>query len=498
MRLTEKNIPLIHEKVDKPTDRLFQLPERILQFGTGVLLRGLCDFVVHDANKKGAFNGRIVVVKSTDSGDTNAFRDQNNLYTVCIRGLNNGEIVEENIICSSISRVLSARHEWEKVLQTVVNPSLNIIISNTTEVGLQLLKEDVFMGVPSSFPGKLLRLLLRRFEKLGDSGGSSMIVIPTELISDNGEKLRDIVSELARYNAVDGGFMSWLEKRVVFCNSLVDRIVTKDPGEQLLKKIEAELGYEDELLTMCENYLLWAIQGSVEVEKIISFASAGNGAFVKADIDVFKFLKLHLLNGTHTLSAPLAFLAGFETVRQAMSDEVFSRYVASLMKKNIALAIPYEVAADDIENFSDKVLDRFSNPFLQHKWINITLQSTMKMRMRNVPVILRYHQLYDQSPPLMATGFAGYLLFMKPAKIEQNVYYGSANGEYYPINDDQAAFFHHVWNEETLLDEKVTKVLSNIQLWGHDLATLTPFAESVTEKLSSMMKNGVCQTLSNI
>ena len=496
MKLSKKNISAIPSRaVIKPDQRLFDLPEKILQFGTGVLLRGLCDYAVHDANTKNIFNGRIVVVKSTDSGSTDAFEQQDNLYTICVRGSDNGKTIEENIICSAISRVLSARKQWPEVLQTVHDPELKIIISNTTEVGLQFVPENVFGNIPSSFPGKLLAVLHERFTFLNQE---KLIVIPTELISDNGEKLRAIINELAKFNHLDKDFMEWLDDKVKFCNSLVDRIVTKDPGEELLKDIQEEIGYDDELLTMCEDYRLWAIAGDNEVKQVLSFATGDNGAFVKPDIDIFKFLKLHLLNGTHTLSASLAYLAGFDIVKQGMEDKVFSSFVEQLMLKDIAKAIPYEIEKGVMEKFAFKVLDRFRNPFLRHKWINITLQNTMKMRSRNLPVILRYQQLYNTSPEYMATGFAGYLLFMKAVKKEDNVYYGKRGDEYYAINDDQAGYFYHLWNGDLSPDILIYQVLSNRELWGEDISTFTSFRESVSEKLTDMLTHGVRHTINSI
>lgn len=496
IRLSKKNIGVISSNdVTKPEEKSFQLPERILQFGTGVLLRGLCDYLVHDANTKGVYNGRIVVVKSTDAGGMDAFKKQDNLYTVCVRGLGDGSIIEENIICSAISRVLSAKQQWKDVLETVHDPELNIVISNTTEVGLQLVKEKVMNAVPFSFPGKLLAVLYERYKQCPDNG---MIVIPTELISNNGEKLRSIIIELAEFNELGNEFCGWLEQKIKFCNSLVDRIVTKDPGEQVLNKIQEQLGYDDELLTMCEDYRLWAIEGDDEVKRILSFASDDDGAFVKPDIDIFKFLKLHLLNGTHTLSASLAYLAGFDIVKDAMEDKVFSSYVENLMQNDIAKAIPYDINDDQIKKFSFKVIDRFRNPFLQHKWINITLQNTMKMKNRNMPVLLRYQQLFNASPEYMATGFAGYLLFMKGVKKEGDIYYGSRGEEYYVINDDQAPYFFNLWNSGSSLNSLVMMVLSNIELWGTDLSGFSSFASSVEEKLSSMIKIGVRNTIVKI
>lgn len=486
MRLSKENIGDTGDE---------HLPEKILQFGTGVLLRGLCDYFIHDANTKGIFNGKIVVVKSTDTGSTDAFSEQDNLYTISVRGLDHGKVVGENIICSAISRVLSAKQQWSEILKTMHSPDLNIIISNTTEVGLQLLKEKVFDKVPESFPGKLLAVIHERYTHLRNQ---ALIVIPTELISDNGEKLRGIVNELADFNDLDVDFLQWLKDKVVFCNSLVDRIVTKDPGEALTAEIQEQVGYKDELLTMCENYKLWAIEGDNEVEKILSFAATGEGAFVKPDIDLFKFLKLHLLNGTHTLSASLAFLAGFDIVKHAMEDRFFRPYVSNLMRHDIAKAIPYDIPENEIDNFSSKVIDRFSNPFIEHKWINITLQNTMKMKNRNVPVLLKYKELYSASPEYMATGFAGYLLFMKAVKQEGDKFFGDRNGSLYPINDDKAAYFFEIWSGANSATEVVNSVLSNTALWNTDLSQFVPFARSVEEKLHSMITNGVRETIQQI
>jgi tagaturonate reductase len=303
------------------------------------------------------------------------------------------------------------------------------------------------------------------------------------------------VKELAAFNQFENAFIEWLDQQVTFCNSLVDRIVTKDPGEELLQKIQNDLGYDDKLLTMCEEYRLWAIEGPEELGSVLTFTQADSGVFVKTDIEVFKSLKLHLLNGTHTLSAGLAYLSGFDTVKEGMEDPVFSDFVAQLMTKDIAKAIPYAVNAAEVEKFSSKVLDRFRNPFLQHRWINITLQNTMKMKMRNVPVILQYQKLFNKAPECMATGFAAFILFMKPVKKESEKYFGWSNDRYYMINDEQASFFYSLWEKESSSDVIVTKILANKDLWDADLSTFRAFELSVQTMLSLMIREGVKETM---
>ena len=179
---------------------------------------------------------------------------------------------------------------------------MQVIISNTTEVGIQLVNDDIRKHPPVSFPGKLLAFLYERFQAFGGSAHSGMVIIPTELISDNGKKLESIVLELAHLNGLEEEFIEWLENHNRFCNSLVDRIVPGKPDAEILSSIEKELGYSDQLLIMSEVYRLWAIEGDEEVKNILSFANVNEGVIIETDITIYKELKLRLLNGTLTLS----------------------------------------------------------------------------------------------------------------------------------------------------------------------------------------------------
>src|SRR5688572_25220420 len=243
-----------------PRDELFNLPEKVLQFGTGVLLRGLPDYFIDKANKQGIFNGRVVVVKSTSTGGVDAFDEQDGLYTICIRGIEGETKVEENIINASISRVLSAKNNWDEILSCASNPDMQVVISNTTEVGITLINDDVHAAPPESFPGKLLSFLYRRYKVFDGDESKGMVIIPTELIIDNGSKLRNILLELAKQNGLEYFFIDWLVQNNYFCNSLVDRIVPGKLPDSERKILEKELGYEDNLMIMSEVYRLWAIE----------------------------------------------------------------------------------------------------------------------------------------------------------------------------------------------------------------------------------------------
>src|SRR3954451_15467738 len=266
------------KELSQPQDHEWQLPERVLQFGTGVLLRGLIDYYINKANRQQLFNGRVVVVKST-GGSTDTFAEQDGLYTHCIKGMMDGQLVESTIINSAISRVLSAKEQWEEVLNCATNPQLQIVISNTTEVGITLLETDSIKAAPpQSFPGKLLAFLYARYKAFNGSKESGMVIIPTELLVDNGNKLKEILLQLAQINSLEEAFTNWLTTANDFCSSLVDRIVPGALPEKDKQVLQQTFGYTDELAIMSEPYSLWAIETSNgHTKQLLSFSQADKG-----------------------------------------------------------------------------------------------------------------------------------------------------------------------------------------------------------------------------
>ncbi len=476
-----------------PGPGVFDLPEKVLQFGTGVLLRGLPDYFIDKANRQGVFNGRIVVVKSTDGGDATAFDKQDGLYTICVRGIEEGKKIEQNIISSAISRVLSAKSEWNKILECAHNPEMKIIISNTTEVGIQLVKDDIRSYPPVSYPGKLLAFLYERYNAFHGSPSSGMLIVPTELIVDNGKKLEAIVTELAHLNSLEENFIDWLESSNTFCSSLVDRIVPGKPDASIKKEVEQQVGYNDDLMLMTEVYRLWAIEGDSKVQDVLSFSQVDKGVVITKDIDQFRELKLRLLNGTHTLSCGVAFLSGVATVKEAMDDEQVQQYIDAIQKE-IASAIPYFIPEKDKTAFSENCLERFSNPFIEHQWLSITAQYSSKMKLRVVPVLMQHYANSKTVPQNMAVGFAAFIRFMKVAKEENGKYFGSHNESSYPVNDDLAGSFYEKW-QKVKPTAIATAVLKDTTLWDHDLYALPGFANEVQDILNEIDESGMTAVL---
>lgn len=501
MKLSRNNLKNITPtgKLIIPHDKVFDLPEKVLQFGTGVLLRGLPDYFINKANQQGVFNGRVLVVKSTGSGGVDAFDEQDGLYTHCIRGIEADSIIEENIINASISRVLSANTQWREILDAAANPLMEIVISNTTEVGITLVDEDINASPPVSFPGKLLAFLYERFRKFDGDPDKGMVIVPTELITDNGNLLKDMLLQLAMKNGLQENFLNWLSKHNHFCNSLVDRIVPGKPGKEAQKNMEETVGYTDDLMIMSEVYRLWAIEtADPKVRKVLSFGDVDEGVIIAEDIEVFKELKLRILNGSHTFSCGLAVFCGFKTVKEAMENKIFSSFITGLMMEEIAPSIAGdEISVQMAREFANKVIDRYRNPHIDHQWISISVQYSLKMRTRNVPVIKKYYERFGATPRYMSLGFAAFLLFMRSKHEADGKYYGEIENNSYTINDENAAIINEKWRLDGL-ENFVQLILSEEKLWGMDLSSLPGFSKTVGSQIHSLKDSKALDILEKI
>jgi tagaturonate reductase len=497
MLLSQENLTaIISTEVELPAPESFLLPERVLQFGTGVLLRGLPDYFIDKANKQQVFNGRILVVKSTESSGADIFAEQNNVYTLCIKGIDRGKEIERYIVNNAISRVLSARQDWEAILAAATNPELQIVVSNTTEVGITLSNDKIDDLPPASFPGKLLAFLYRRYVFFKGSASAGLVILPTELISDNATKLKDILLTLADRNGLDDDFKNWLVEANDFCNTLVDRIVPGRLPHEEQKATEEKLGYEDKLMIMAEPFSLWAIQSdSQRVKDKLSFAQVDNSIAIVPSIEKFKEIKLRLLNGTHTLSCGVALFAGLEVVKEAMANNIFNDFVKTLMKTEIGKAIADEfISADDVEDFSSRVIDRFSNPFLDHRWENIALNFSSKMNMRAVPLLHKWYRKNAVPPTYFAMGFAAYLCIMNSKK-SNNEYVYTLNGREVVLQDEFAALLHDYWKNPSTV---VHNVLKDTTLWSTDLTKYAGLADAIQEYLNAYQTVGILETIQKI
>ena len=465
-------------RLDRTLRKQPALPEKVVQFGTGAFLRGFIDYFLDVANERGLFGGSVVAIGSTGSGRDKVLNEQDGLYTLWIRGVENGKPCSRFRLIESVSRAISAT-EWDAVLKCARNPQLEYIFSNTTETGIKLDESDAAtLTPPRSFPGKLTRFLFERAQHFDYARDRGLVVIPCELIESNGSHLKRIVLALGERWGYGNRFADWINDAVPFCNTLVDRIVPGEPVAAAMAEAWEELGYRDDMLTVCETYKLFAIEADAAVAKRLHFAQADASIIVTTDITPYRLRKVRLLNGAHTITVPLALLSGCTTVLEAVKDRTVGTYLRNVLKNELvpSLAVP------GAEEFADAVLDRFSNPYIRHELLDITLQQTAKMRVRVVPAILDFALRKRRAPGGVALGFAAYLLYMGTDESDARA-------------DDLGIRVKKHWRAHDNLRDVVQAVCSDEYLWGTDLTKVEAFAEHVWTMAKVLMRDGPRKTV---
>ncbi len=462
-----------------------------MQFGGGNFLRAFVDWMVDILNNEIDFNGGIAIVKPTAGGDYSELKAQDGLFTIILDGIKNGELVAEKSLVTSVQKVVNCYTEWETYLNLAKNPDVRFIVSNTTEAGIKFTKDDKFIdGPPTEFPAKLTVWLHHRFRHFEGDTLKGCILLPCELIEDNGDALKKCVLAYADNWQLGNEFREWIESANHFCSTLVDRIVSGYPKDRA-EKIQEELGYEDELLVAGEYYHSWVIQGPDDVQKELPFSQTDLNVEFVDDLVPYREMKVRILNGAHTAMVPVGYLAGIRFVKEAMDDKTVSSYVASLLLEEAAQTLDFP---DDIKRkFVSDVLDRFRNPLLEHQLISISLNSTSKFTARLLPTLKDYYANEGKLPKRIVFGLSALIRFYK----------GEIDGEFIPLKDDQKVldFFATQWNKydsnELSLKELSQSILSNTSIWKEDLTILDGLVESVSRNIDEIDKKGIRQALIN-
>lgn len=387
------------------------MKETIIQFGEGGFLRSFADVFVHKMNEQGLYDGKVVMVQPIPKGLVSVVNEQKGVYHQFLRGIENGAVVEDCIRVTSVSRGVDPYTDFEGYLKLAHNPDMRVIISNTTEAGIEYLgTESLEDAPPKSFPAKLTVLLYERF-KLGLPG---FLILSCELIDNNGGELFQCVLKYAELWKLPEAFVQWLRQENRFCNTLVDRICTgypKDEAEELTKR----LGEEDRLLNTAEVFHLWVIEGDFEEE--FPLKKAGVNVIWTKDVKPYKKRKVRILNGAHTSMVLAARLYGLSTVKECLDDALVSAFLKKTLFEEI---IPVLGNSEEDIAFGRAVLERFANPFVRHRLLSIALNSVSKFKARVLPTISEYYEKHGVLPKCMTFSLAALLAFYRTEEADDN------------------------------------------------------------------------------
>ena len=417
---------------------------KVIQFGEGGFLRGFVDWMLQIVNEKTDFNGGVTVVQPIKNGLCDTLTQQGCVYTHLCRGVEGVDIKKIDVIDSCVKPY----DEFDKYMSLAENKDYRFIVSNTTEAGIAFDASDKITDTPAnSFPGKLTQLLAKRFE-LGLGG---FVFLPCELIDKNGEKLKECILKYADLWNLGDDFKNWIENDNIFCNTLVDRINTGYPRDEVI-----DVGFDDKMLNTSEYFHLWVISGYDDLCKEIPFDKCGLNVIVTEELERYRTRKVRILNGSHTSMIPYALLCGVETVGDCLKDETISNHLKNCQEEIVA---SLDMDKEEALSYAKDVMTRFANPYIKHMCQSIALNSVSKFKVRVLPSILEYEKKFGKAPKTLLFSFAKLIEFYKKGT---------------PNDSEEAT--------SKLKSFTVREILADVSLWGEDL---TRFANEVEANANS-------------
>lgn len=428
--------------------------ETVIQFGEGNFLRGFIDWFLHKMNIQGTYDGKAVIVQPIPNGMCSALEEQNCKYNLYLRGISDGKEICEHTLIESVSRTVNPYESFDEYLALAENPDFRFIISNTTEAGIAFSDTDKFSDTPCiSFPGKLTQLLYARF-KLKLPG---FIIFACELIDNNGTNLKRCVNDYAKLWNLGDDFINWIDSENTFSNTLVDRIVTGFPKDEI-KELSKTNGFDDKLTDTAEIFHLWVAEGNFEDE--LPLKKSGLNMIWTDDVSSYKKRKVRVLNGAHTSIVFPALLCGIETVGECLGDTDINLFLQSCLFKYI---LPVLGENEENKEFAKAVLERFANPYIKHQLRSIALNSVSKYSVRVLPTAMDYFNKNGDFPKPFALALAALIEFYKTDM----------------PNDDQYCI-------DYIKTHDIDDIVLNQKLWGDDISKMLPLVKECIDKINSV------------
>lgn len=471
-------------------------PVKVLQFGEGNFLRAFVDYMIDIANEKGVFDGDIVLVKPIEFGTLDRFHDQECQYTVQLRGIVDGEPKRINRIVTSVADVVDAYNEYEKYADFARLDTLRYIVSNTTEAGIVYDETDQFeSNPPKTYPGKLTKFLYERYQHFNGAPDKGLVMLPVELIDDNGIHLKECVLKFAKLWKLEDAFTAWINDACVFTSTLVDRIVTgypRDEAEELCK----EFGYQDNLIVTGEPFALWVIESAKDISEEFPLPKAGLPVIFTDNQKPYKQRKVRILNGAHTSFVLASYLCGNDIVLESMNDKLILDFIKATIFDEVipTLTLPKK----ELDEFAEAVLTRFNNPYVKHAHLSISLNSVSKWRARCMPSFLGYIEKEGKLPEHLTFSLAALMAFYTGTEIRDKALIGHRDGQEYNIMDDAAVLEFFAANSSKEPKEYVHAVLANTDFWGQDLSALAGVEEAIVSYLTDIRAVGMRRTMEKV
>lgn len=485
----------VNEAVEK---KYGNYPEKVLQFGEGNFLRAFVDWMIDKANRDGIYQGSIVLCHPIAQGLKDMINAQDGVYTLAMRGAENGQPVENIEVITSVSRCINPYENYEDLMEIARSADLEVVVSNTTEAGIAYHEGDRLTDRPPvSFPAKVTAFLYERYKAFNGDPQKGLLFLPVELIDNNGAELKRIVLQYAQEWKLGQDFISWVSTANEFTSTLVDRIVTGYPRDEV-SYFEEKLGYKDNIIDTSELFNLWVIEGDKKWADKLPVHKTDANVIWTDDVKPYKKRKVRILNGAHTSTVLAAYLAGFNIVGHFMKDDTVRTFMNDVIYKEVIPTL--DLPEEELESFAAAVNDRFANPYIKHNLLDIALNSCSKFNARCLPSLLGYVEEKGELPKCLTFSLAAFIKFYQ-GEWKDGVYTGTRkDGIQYPLRDDEAVirFFADAWAENDA-EKTAESVLSNKDFWsGKDLTEVPGLKDAVAGYLKEMDKKEIKEIMAEL
>mgnify|MGYP005762086099 FL=1 len=485
----------INETIEK---KYGNYPEKVLQFGEGNFLRAFVDWMIDKANRDGIYRGSIVLCQPIAQGLKDLINAQDGVYTLAMRGAESGQPVENIEVITSVSRCINPCENYEDLMEIARSADLEVVVSNTTEAGIAYHEGDRLTDRPPvSFPAKVTAFLYERYKAFNGDPQKGLLFLPVELIDNNGAELKRIVLKYAEEWELGQEFTEWVNTANEFTSTLVDRIVTGYPRDEI-SYFEEKLGYKDNIIDTSELFNLWVIEGDKTWADKLPVHKTDANVIWTDDVKPYKKRKVRILNGAHTSTVLAAYLAGFDIVGDFMKDDTVRTFMNDVIYKEVIPTL--DLPKEELESFAAAVNDRFANPYIKHNLLDIALNSCSKFNARCLPSLLGYVEEKGKLPKCLTFSLATFIKFYQ-GEWKDGVYTGTRkDGTQYPLRDDEAVirFFADAWAENDA-EKTAESVLSNKDFWsGKDLTEVPGLKDAVAGYLKEMDKKEIKEIMAEL
>ncbi|MEA4876239.1 tagaturonate reductase [Anaerorhabdus sp.] len=466
-------------------------PVKIVQFGEGNFLRAFVDYMVDIANEENMFDGSIAIVKPISYGKLDLFEKQECQYSVLLRGLVDKEEYIEKRMITSIDSIYDCTVDYTSYLSLARIETVKYIVSNTTEAGIKCDENDKFEDKPAkSYPAKLTQFLYERAETFNYDYTKGLVMLPVELIDNNGDELKKCVYETIDKWNLKPEFKKWVKESCIFANTLVDRIVTGYPRNES-ETIWQQEGVQDELMVAAEPFALWVIESDKPINEEFPLDKAlenkkGMSVIFTDNHKPYKQRKVRILNGAHTSFSLASYLSGNDTVLDSMNDPIIFGFMNKTINEEIIPTL--DLPREDLLDFANQVEGRFKNPFIRHELLSISLNSVSKWKARCYPSVKQYIEKNHEIPKRLSFSLAALICFYHGIRKETGYLVGIRNENEYKIQDDQDILDFFYENKDTESLELVkcfvnkTNLFNDVELKDESINQISKYVTDIKLK----------------